>query len=213
MQIQDSLSLEEAVTIPDHFVCAWWTFVEHLKLPLSPSPGPQPFSDASFLIYGASSTTGLFMLQLLAVYGCTRVIAVASRSNHATLLSLGASHAVDYHDADWAQQILAANQGKPVDYAIDIIATEASLAGVARAMDARSTVAVLLPMKFGQSKIVPGADDTAAQYVWELPDDKSPFPAGASVGFVRTWSYANVRRVRVSSFRGTWTDQTRRMSI
>ncbi|KZV81461.1 GroES-like protein [Exidia glandulosa HHB12029] len=192
-KIPNTLSLDDAVTIPDHFATAWWTFLNHLELPLhvpsESAPASVSFVDSSFLIYGAGSTTGQFMVQVLAIFGCRRVIAVASRSNHALLLSLGATNVIDYHDADWTQQVLSASGGQAVDYVVDIIATDKSLTGVATTTDSHSKVAILLPIKFGQESIVSQPGESDARFLWELSNDENPFPKEIKLGYVRTFLY------------------------
>ncbi|EJD42188.1 GroES-like protein [Auricularia subglabra TFB-10046 SS5] len=187
-KIPSTLTLEDAATIPDNFVCAWWTLHNHLNLPLQPNKGPRTYTDESFLIYGASTTVGQFVLQILRLAGCTRVIAVASSSNHGLLRSLGASHTLDYHNADWPQQVLAANGG-PVKYAIDIISTESSLRGLAAAVNTSSKVAIVLPIKLGQDKLVAQAGETGARIGWELPEEHNAFPGGLELELVRTFQW------------------------
>lgn len=188
-KVPRNLSLEAAVTIPDNFVTAWWVLSHDLQLDLSTEPGKRTWSDRAFLIYGASSTTGQYILQLLALFGCTRIIAIASRNNHAVLQSLGAARAIDYHDSDWTQQVLAANDGKPADYAVDIIATEASLRGLASATGPQSQVAIVLPIKLGQSKLLAAEGESASQHVWELAPKQNPFDKAIQLRYVRTFSY------------------------
>ncbi|EJD46219.1 GroES-like protein [Auricularia subglabra TFB-10046 SS5] len=188
-KVPSNVSLAAAAAIPDNFVTAWWILKHYLKLSLPAEPGKQPWSDRAFLIYGAGSTTGQYALQVLSLFGATNVIAVASRSNHALLKSLGASSTIDYHDADWPQQVLAANGGKPVDYAIDIIATGVSLRGVAFVTNAQSGVAIALPIKLGHSKIIKEAGDSDVKHVWELTPEQNPFNKAIELGYVRTFLY------------------------
>ncbi len=59
---------------------------------------------ASIFIAGASGAIGTFAVQLARARGWD-VSASASHCNHEYLASLGASLAVDYHDADWTDQV------------------------------------------------------------------------------------------------------------
>ncbi|EJD46218.1 GroES-like protein [Auricularia subglabra TFB-10046 SS5] len=189
-KVPSSLSLEAAASIPDNFVTAWWVLSHQLKLDLSAEPGTRAWSERTFIVYGASSTTGQYILQLLALFGCTRVMAIASRTNHVLLKSLGAAGTIDYHDADWAQQVLTANNGKVVDYAIDIISTEASLRGLASVTGPQSQVSIVLPIKLGQERLIAAEGDrSGAQHVWELTPEQNPFDKAIQLGYVRTFSY------------------------
>ncbi|KAH7103043.1 GroES-like protein [Auriculariales sp. MPI-PUGE-AT-0066] len=179
----------DATTVPDNLITSWWTLTHYLGLPLEPRREKQSFADESFLVYGASSTTGQFLIQLLALAGCTRVIAVASPHHYDYLRSLGATHTLSYRDADWVDQVVAVNGGQKVKYAIDIIATDSSLRGVGKTVGTDSKVAVLLPMKFGHDKII--SDGTTGQLVWSLDDDQkaSLFTQGGHIDYVRTFLY------------------------
>ncbi|KZV85288.1 GroES-like protein [Exidia glandulosa HHB12029] len=181
-KVPEGIAPDDVATIPDNFVCAWWTLTEHLKLPL---PSSNVASDASFLVYGASSSTGQFAVQLLAHARFPRIIAVSSRAHHGLLKSLGATQTVDYHDADWPAQV-----GK-VDYALDIISTEASLRGVAQTVTGTSKVAILLPVKLGREKLVADKNEAGAgsKLVFELPAEKNTFPEGLKLEYVRTFEW------------------------
>ncbi|WP_240377151.1 NADP-dependent oxidoreductase [Bacillus piscicola] len=58
----------------------------------------------SLFIAGASGAIGTFAIQLAADMGCT-VAGSASKRNQDYMRSLGATKTVDYHDADWQEQI------------------------------------------------------------------------------------------------------------
>jgi len=56
--------------------------------------------DQSVLIYGASGSVGTYAIQLAKYYGA-EVTAVSSKKNHELLVSLGASHTIDYKTNDF----------------------------------------------------------------------------------------------------------------
>lgn len=62
------------------------------------------------LITAAAGGVGSAAVQIAAAAGA-RVLGVASHGNHGYLRSLGASEVFDYHDGDWAGQVLAAVPG------------------------------------------------------------------------------------------------------
>ncbi|KAI1016415.1 hypothetical protein LB503_010361 [Fusarium chuoi] len=99
-----------------------------------------------FLVYGASTSVGLYAVQLGKLSGL-RVIAVASSKNHNLLKRLGAEVTVDYHDEDWAERVKEITGGK-LRYALDNIADGGSPDQAARclARSAGSRLIALSPL-------------------------------------------------------------------
>ena len=60
-------------------------------------PPPKVTGDPWYLIYGASSSVGIFATQLAKAMGY-RVVAICSPHNHGLLREYGADATVDYHD-------------------------------------------------------------------------------------------------------------------
>ncbi|KAL4067251.1 chaperonin 10-like protein [Scleroderma yunnanense] len=185
-QIPDNLGLEAAVTIPDNFVTAFYTLFEELGLPPPksfPVTSSPPDANNPILIYGAGATTGQYAIQLLKLVGYTNVIATASSHNHAYLRSLGARHTIDYKFPDMADQIIRAAGGK-VRLAMDCISAEGTLKRVAQVVQSDAKVALLLPIKEGDSVI------TESGAAWmSVPPDRNPFEKGVKVIGVKTFLY------------------------
>ncbi|KIM70028.1 hypothetical protein SCLCIDRAFT_101364 [Scleroderma citrinum Foug A] len=185
-QIPDDLTLEAAATIPDNFVTAFYTLFNELGLPplkAFPVISAPPGADKPVLIYGAGATTGQYAIQLLKLAGYTNVIATASSHNHDYLRSLGARHTIDYRSPDMADQIIRAAGGK-VELVMDCISAEGTLKRVAQVVQSNAKVALLLPVKEGDSVI------TESGRAWmELPPDRNPFEEGVEVIGVRTFLY------------------------
>ena len=59
------------------------------------------------LILAGAGGVGHLAVQFASAYGA-EVVTTASRDNHSFLHGLGASQMVDYHDADWPSQVVAA---------------------------------------------------------------------------------------------------------
>lgn len=165
-QVPDSLALSDAASIPDNIITGFITAFVTLSLPLPssfPASSPPPDSDAPIIVYGASASSGQYILQALVLAGYKKVIATASPHNHKFLLSLGASAVYDYRAPDFVEQVLAATGGKKVKLAIDTIATKPSLAllsklvGGGTGAESKAQLAVLLPVKDG-NKITNAAD-------------------------------------------------------
>ncbi|KAH7915701.1 chaperonin 10-like protein [Hygrophoropsis aurantiaca] len=185
-KIPDNLTLEEAATIPDNFITAFYTLFDGLGLPIPTFPisAPPPRADTPILIYGAGATSGHYCIQLLSLAGYKNIIATASTKHHPLLRSLGAQHVVDYRDADLSDKILFAAGGK-VTLAVDCISARGTLGRLAKVMSADSSVALLLPVKEGDSV----AASESGQMWMEVPADWNPFAPTVKLIGVRTLLY------------------------
>lgn len=154
-QLPPSYPFEEAASIPDNYVTAFWTLfgAPNLALPHPSFPPSSPPPDASspVLVYGAGASSGQYTVQLLKLAGYTNVLATASPRNHALLHELGATKCFDYRSPDLVKEILAATGGQPVKYALDTIAARTSLQAVRGVVGKESKVAVLMPVKDGDT--------------------------------------------------------------
>ena len=86
------------------------TSVQVLDEALQIEPG------AKLLVNGAGGVTGGLIVSLAALRGA-EVFATAGASSREHVIRAGAETVVDYHDADWPQQILDATDGRGVDAA------------------------------------------------------------------------------------------------
>ena len=76
--------------------------------------GVQP--GETLLVNGAGGVTGGLIVSLAVLSGA-RVLATAGPSSRQQVIRAGAETAVDYHDADWPEQIRVATGGRGVDTA------------------------------------------------------------------------------------------------
>ncbi|KAF4987653.1 hypothetical protein FGRMN_10244 [Fusarium graminum] len=120
--VPDSITLEQASTIPIAFATATQALYLYLGFPES---SETHMGREYFLVYGASTSVGLYAVQLGKLSNF-RVIAVASSKNHDLLNSLGAEITVDYHDSDWIDQVKKITRGQ-LKYALDNIAEGGTL--------------------------------------------------------------------------------------
>ncbi|KAF5589713.1 toxD [Fusarium pseudocircinatum] len=127
--VPDNISLQQASTISLAFATATQAMYQRLSLP---EPYQSKEDGVDFLVYGASTSVGLYAVQLGKLSGL-RVIAVASSKNHELLKRLGAEVTVDYHDEDWVDRVIEVTGGK-LRYALDNIADGGSLEKVARCL-------------------------------------------------------------------------------
>ncbi|KAG7405944.1 chaperonin 10-like protein [Fusarium sp. MPI-SDFR-AT-0072] len=141
--VPDNITLQQASTISLAFATATQAMYQHLSLP---EPYQSKEDRVDFLVYGASTSVGLYALQLGKLSGL-RVIAVASSKNHDLLKRLGAEVTVDYHDEDWVERVKEITGGK-LRYALDNITDGGSPEKVARclAQSAGSQLIALSPL-------------------------------------------------------------------
>jgi NADPH2:quinone reductase len=102
------LSHVEAAGIPLAGGTAWEAIVRRLNA----RPGE------TVLIHGGAGGVGSFAIQFAKAAGA-RVIATASKANHAALHELGADVAIDYREADVADRIMRETDGRGVDASFD----------------------------------------------------------------------------------------------
>ncbi|KAF9225283.1 NAD(P)-binding protein [Gyrodon lividus] len=182
-KIPDRLALEAAVTIPDNFATSYFTLFDQLGLPPPKFPvtSPPPEADKPILIYGGGATSGQYAIQLLKFAGYTNVITTASLHHHVYLQFLGAKHTIDYRDPDMAEQVICAVGGK-LERVMNCVSAEGTLKRIAHVVAPQAVVAMLLPVKAGDSLI---HDD-----LWmELPINRNPFEKTVKVIGVRTFLY------------------------
>ncbi|KAG9032323.1 hypothetical protein FRB95_001576 [Tulasnella sp. JGI-2019a] len=183
------------------FVTAWWTLSDSLKLPLParfPAEGIPVKIDydtnTPVLIWGAGTASGQFTTQLFKLSGFTNIIGVASSRSAAAAFERGATHVVNYNDADVADQIkrLAPDTANPIRLAVDTVATTHSLRKMSKFVtEAGSRVAVLMPFKPAA-----GGQDTGhinegggAKFVLEIPQEHNPFSKQVEVVPVYTYRW------------------------
>ncbi|KAG6911275.1 hypothetical protein DXG01_002114 [Tephrocybe rancida] len=174
-KVPDSLSLESAVTIPENLITAFYTLFNQLELPVPPSfpvKETPPLASTPILIYGAGSTSGQYMVQLLRAAGYTNVLATASAKHHAYLKSIGATGTFDYNNSSLAEDVAkyVGGDGK-VPLVVDCIAAVPSMAALAKIVSPTGTVALLMPFKKTNTITVKHASDMTN----EFPQDNEPF--------------------------------------
>ncbi|ODA81932.1 hypothetical protein RJ55_00437 [Drechmeria coniospora] len=160
-KVPPGMTLREACTVPVNLVTVFHTATADLGLEL---PWPRRLNDqhvpaavdAPILVWGASSSVGIFALQVLRHWGYTHLLAVSSDKHHAYLRHIGAAACFDYADADVVESILGRvrrdtvediNDGPLVPYILDCIGSlGGSLQPLTRIAQRGSRVAVMLPV-------------------------------------------------------------------
>lgn len=91
----DKLSFNQAAGIPLVAATAWMALVDEAQLR----------AGQTILIQGAAGGVGSAAVQIAAARGAARIIGTASMQNDRFLRSIGATETIDYHTADFEEQI------------------------------------------------------------------------------------------------------------
>lgn len=165
-KVPEGKTMEEAVTLPNNFVTAWHTltFEFGFELPWISGVGkPQGYRPAKsetetssgrnkwILVWGGSSSCGMYTLQILRYYGYVNVIAIASQGHHRKLKEYGARVCFDYKgDKNVVERVKAfvKEDGGEIEYILDCIGSlEGSVRPCSRIAEAKGCkVAILLPV-------------------------------------------------------------------
>ncbi|GAA5909272.1 hypothetical protein JCM6882_003785 [Rhodosporidiobolus microsporus] len=125
-----------------------WTAIQALyfRLKLDPPPKPTTASEP-VLVWGGSTSVGLYAIQLLKLSGYT-IIATSSEKNFALLKEFGASSVYSYSDPETPSKIASAHP--TLSLALDTISEKGTTVAIAKTFAAASGkghVVTLLPPK------------------------------------------------------------------
>lgn len=110
MPIPDNLSMEEAAAISEVFLTAW----QGLKWLGDLQEGE------SVLIHAGGSGVGTAAIQLASEMGAYPIV-TASGPKHKTCIDLGATHAIDYQNNDFAERVGELTNDGGVDVILDFV--------------------------------------------------------------------------------------------
>lgn len=154
-KIPEGISPAAAATVNVNLCTVFHTVTTDLELEL-PWPIPQGWTpreaDKPILVWGASSSVGIYAVQVLRHWGYKQVLAVSSAKHHQYLKELGATATFDYTKPDGAviKDILAHvqdQQAPQVPYVVDCIGSrDGTLEPLAKIAQRGSKVAVMLPV-------------------------------------------------------------------
>lgn len=182
----------DAATIPNSFVTAFYTLFNQLGLPVPtsfPVTESPPLSATPILVYGAGSSVGSYVVQLLGLAGYKNIIVTASQKHHSLLHGMGATHTFDYHSNTLVEEIGKVTGGREnLNIALDCIAAESTLNIIAKVLSPTGKLAILLPIKEGEN--VTNGKDQALHL--EIPAGKNPFTKETQTIGVRTLLYEKV---------------------
>ncbi|TDZ31093.1 Trans-enoyl reductase [Colletotrichum spinosum] len=127
-RVPGNVSLEEAATLPLASMTAWLALFSKdcLAIPRDSK------SYTSLLVWGGSSSVGLYAIQIAALHGF-RIVTTCSPRHFELVKSLGAAHAFDYRDKDVVDSIRKAAPG--LKYVFDTIGNKTSSGVASQAID------------------------------------------------------------------------------
>ncbi|KAL1963528.1 hypothetical protein VTN77DRAFT_8109 [Rasamsonia byssochlamydoides] len=127
-KIPKGISPAQASTVPLASATSWLALFSKDCLNIDRSQG----KDISILIWGGSSSVGLYAIQIAAIYGFN-IITTCSPRNFDLVRSLGAHHVFDYRDEDVVKKIRAA--APHIKYVFDTIGNPTSSVTASQAID------------------------------------------------------------------------------
>ena len=112
LPVPEGLSDIEAASLPETFFTVWSNVFDRARL----QPGE------TLLIQGGTSGIGVTAIQLAKAWGATVIATAGSDDKCAACLALGADHAINYRQQDFAAEALRLTGGRGVDVVLDMVA-------------------------------------------------------------------------------------------
>ncbi|KAF3491689.1 putative alcohol zinc protein [Arthroderma uncinatum] len=147
-RIPDSITDDEAATLPCNTIASFMALFVSLAIPAPWSPGAKDFNYASttLLIIGGGSNCGRFGVQLAKLAGIGKIVVVGGHETE--LMGLGASHVIDRHAArDIVLERIKEVVHDDLIYAFDAVSAPEDQVLAVNALSSykRGTLARLLP--------------------------------------------------------------------
>jgi NADPH:quinone reductase len=111
LPLPHGLSLLEAASLPENYFTVWHNVFERGRLQ----------QGETLLVHGGSSGIGLSAIQLAKAFGATVITTVGSADKAAYCRGIGADHAVNYRERDFAAEVAAITAKRGVDVVLDMV--------------------------------------------------------------------------------------------
>ena len=105
------LSLLEAASLPENYFTVWHNVFERGRLQRG----------ETLLVHGGSGGIGLCAIQLAKAFGATVITTVGNADKAAYCRDIGADHAINYRERDFAAEITGITAKRGVDVVLDIV--------------------------------------------------------------------------------------------
>ncbi|MBK1660230.1 NAD(P)H-quinone oxidoreductase [Paracraurococcus ruber] len=103
-----------AAALPETFFTVWANLFGHGRLA----------AGETVLIHGGTSGIGVTAIQLAKAFGATVIATAGSAAKCAAMTKLGADHAVNYREQDFAEAVKEATGGRLADVVLDMVGAE-----------------------------------------------------------------------------------------
>jgi NADPH:quinone reductase len=111
LSIPRGLSLEQAAGLPENFYTVWNNVFDRAGLR----------AGEWFLVHGGTSGIGLCAIQLAKAFGATVITTAGSPEKTAFCTKVGADHAIDYRQQDFAEEVKRITNKRGVDVILDMV--------------------------------------------------------------------------------------------
>ncbi len=112
LPVPAGLSDIEAASLPETFFTVWSNVFDRARL----QPGE------TLLIQGGTSGIGVTAIQMAKAAGATVIATAGSDEKCAACVALGADHAINYRQQDFAVEVLRVTEGRGVNVVLDMVA-------------------------------------------------------------------------------------------
>ena len=112
LPIPTGLTVQQAAALPETSFTVWSNVFDRARL----QPGE------TLLVQGGSSGIGVAAIQMGKAAGATVIVTAGSDEKCAACLALGADHAINYRDSDFAEEARRLTHGRGVDVILDMVA-------------------------------------------------------------------------------------------
>ncbi|HZF42721.1 MAG TPA: NAD(P)H-quinone oxidoreductase [Sphingomonadaceae bacterium] len=111
LPVPAGLSMTQAAAMPETLFTVWSNLFE------------RAFAAEGdlVLVHGGTSGIGTMAIQLGTLFGLTMIVTAGSEAKCARALELGAAHAINYRDADFAEEVARITGGRGVDIVLDMV--------------------------------------------------------------------------------------------
>jgi NADPH2:quinone reductase len=112
LPVPDGLSDIEAASLPETFFTVWSNVFDRARLQ----------SGETLLIQGGTSGIGVTAIQMAKAAGAIVIATAGSDEKCAACVTLGADHAINYRQLDFAVEVLRVTEGRGVNVVLDMVA-------------------------------------------------------------------------------------------
>jgi NADPH2:quinone reductase len=111
LPVPHGLSLEQAAGLPENFYTVWNNVFDRAGLR----------AGEWFLVHGGTSGIGLCAIQLAKAFGAMVITTAGSLEKTAFCMKVGADHAIDYRQQDFAEEVKRITNKRGVDVILDMV--------------------------------------------------------------------------------------------